>query len=418
MDDSPKDPKITGLPNCSFAESDRFASRRSTLRTNNFLKKWTAKAAVTAALGFASASASAVPYVDFTVDPSSHGGPAAFVADKITGNYVQVITFTPTSVAGGTFASSLKWQAGQFVANDGTAPLPGITTGLGISYGLYALHRAIGTFTFNAGGGATFVYDAGVGSFSMGIDGYAGLTTFTEPTSGAAAWVLGNNGDDTEVATGVPDRGAGQLIPSLPTCDPGINCGSFGASTSFALKAAGMGFFVAPIPFYNTSFQSGQLNNFSVSGTQTINGSLDVIFAGGQPPPVSDSDGDGVPDGDDNCPDTASGDPVDANGCSAAQLDTDNDGVSDANDYCANTVIPESVPSRSLGVNRFALVDGDDVFDTKSPKGKGPRRSYTTADTAGCSCTQIIEAQGLGKGHTKFGCSISAMDDWVNLVTP
>ena len=62
--------------------------------------------------------------------------------------------------------------------------------------------------------------------------------------------------------------------------------------------------------------------------------------------------------------------------------------------------------------------DGDGLFETKSPKGKGPRRSYTIADTAGCLCTQIIEAHGLGNGPTKFGCSISAMDDWVDLVAP
>lgn len=98
--------------------------------------------------------------------------------------------------------------------------------------------------------------------------------------------------------------------------------------------------------------------------------------------------------------------------------DTDGDGVLDDADNCPSTIIPESVPTKSLGVNRFALVDGGDVFDTTSPNGNGPGRSYSTTDTAGCSCTQIIDALGLGKGHTKFGCSISAMDDWVNLVTP
>jgi hypothetical protein len=51
-------------------------------------------------------------------------------------------------------------------------------------------------------------------------------------------------------------------------------------------------------------------------------------------------------------------------------------------------------------------------------KGNGPGRSYTTADTAGCSCQQIIAALGLGQGHTKHGCSISAMDEWVALVNP
>ena len=99
-------------------------------------------------------------------------------------------------------------------------------------------------------------------------------------------------------------------------------------------------------------------------------------------------------------------------------LDADGDGVPNGEDNCPSTVIPESVPTRSLGVNHFALVDGDNTFDTTSPRGNGPGRSYTTVHTAGCSCTQIIEAQGLGNGHTKFGCSISAMDDWIELVTP
>jgi hypothetical protein len=97
-------------------------------------------------------------------------------------------------------------------------------------------------------------------------------------------------------------------------------------------------------------------------------------------------------------------------------LDSDDDGVPDGDDVCPATVIPESVPTVRLGTNRWALVDDAFEFDTISPKGKGPGRSYSTADTAGCSCEQIIVEQGLGKGHTKFGCSISAMDDWVKLV--
>ena len=93
--------------------------------------------------------------------------------------------------------------------------------------------------------------------------------------------------------------------------------------------------------------------------------------------------------------------------------------VEDIDDVCPNTIIPEFVPNRSLGVNRFALTDNSDyVFDTTSPKGEGPRRSYNTVDTAGCSCTQIIDALGLGKGHTEFGCSISTMDEWVALPNP
>ena len=98
--------------------------------------------------------------------------------------------------------------------------------------------------------------------------------------------------------------------------------------------------------------------------------------------------------------------------------DSDGDGVVDPIDACPDTVIPEAtVPGVRLGVNRFALVDDDFDFDTTPPEGEGPGRSYTTADTAGCSCEQIIGALELGAGHAKFGCSISAMDEWVGLVS-
>jgi hypothetical protein len=54
--------------------------------------------------------------------------------------------------------------------------------------------------------------------------------------------------------------------------------------------------------------------------------------------PIADSDGDGVEDALDRCPNTPSGTPVDANGCSAAQRDTDGDGVPDSIDACPGTV--------------------------------------------------------------------------------
>ncbi len=98
--------------------------------------------------------------------------------------------------------------------------------------------------------------------------------------------------------------------------------------------------------------------------------------------------------------------------------DSDGDGVADPVDFCPDTVIPESVPTSRLGVNRFALVDDNGIFDTTSPQGRGPRLTFSIEDTAGCSCEQIIAELGLGKGHEKFGCSISAMEDWVEVVAP
>ncbi len=99
--------------------------------------------------------------------------------------------------------------------------------------------------------------------------------------------------------------------------------------------------------------------------------------------------------------------------------DADGDGVLDYDDYCPGTNIPEGVPTVRLNPNHWALTDSDFAFDTPiKHKAKGPNRSYMIEDTAGCSCKQIIDAQGLGGGHSKHGCSISAMDDWIELVTP
>src|SRR5205814_1948946 len=56
------------------------------------------------------------------------------------------------------------------------------------------------------------------------------------------------------------------------------------------------------------------------------------VFAGGGP--ATDSDGDGVPDRRDACPNTPAGATVDARGCPS---DSDGDGVLDGLDRCANT---------------------------------------------------------------------------------
>lgn len=95
--------------------------------------------------------------------------------------------------------------------------------------------------------------------------------------------------------------------------------------------------------------------------------------------------------------------------------DEDRDGVGDDADLCPATVLPESVPTIRLGPYRYADTDGDGVFNT----GARPRWSWhdpwtpSLKDTGGCSCEQIIDARGLGKGHRKFGCSIGVMIGWI-----
>lgn len=139
-----------------------------------------------------------------------------------------------------------------------------------------------------------------------------------------------------------------------------------------------------------------------------------------------DLDADGHCGDVDNCVDVPNADQADADDDTFGDVcdicpddaddDADADGVCGDVDVCADTLLPDDVPTIALGVNRWADVDGDGVFDTTASKGKGPGRSYTLQDTAGCSCAQIIDELGLGEGHEKYGCSIGAMDNWVSLV--
>lgn len=245
-----------------------------------FKKTLLAVAAGASLMSVTGTAMSAAVFPDFTVNASAYGGSSSFTADKITGNYSEVITFDGL----GNFAISIKWNAGQFVANDGNDPLAnsgfggGANTGLNNTYAMYGLFQSSGTvtaidathFTFNVGSG---------GSLGVFID-KNGDTTFAAPATGNLAYTLASNGDDVSIATGLGVSGSGTLNTS---CSGGINCGSFGQTTTFELTDDGKLFFTAPAPFYQFSLQSGQLNSFEVTGTQTINGSMDVIFAVPEP---------------------------------------------------------------------------------------------------------------------------------------
>jgi hypothetical protein len=148
-------------------------------------------------------------------------------------------------------------------------------------------------------------------------------------------------------------------------------------------------------------------------------------------PGCEDYDADAFCDEEDNCPEHENGDQADTDGdavgdaCDVCPLDAENDadqdGVCGDADVCPETVLPERVPTVSLGRNRFAEIDGDAVFDTTLPgvrRTRPAKRIYTIVDTAGCSCEQIIAAAGLGRGLRKFGCTLDAMDAWIAGVAP
>ena len=91
--------------------------------------------------------------------------------------------------------------------------------------------------------------------------------------------------------------------------------------------------------------------------------------------------------------------------------DLDGDGVENSADMCPGTVIPEDVPTRFLLPLRFALTDDDTVFNVGLPRVFG-RIRITTEDTAGCSCSQIIDALGASSFNRRYGCGIVTITRW------
>jgi hypothetical protein len=243
---------------------------------NKMITKTLLASAVAVVCAFSAnvASAQTTVFQDFTVNPA--GTYENFVADKLTGNYTEIATFN----SDGTFTANLKWTAAAFVAEDGTNQLKGSATGLNSTYGIYGLYTASGTYTTNAAGRTDFVFAPGTGSLSVFLD-QNNDTTFT---AGSTIYTLGATGDDLKLANGIALSGNGYIDPANTQCTGAIFCGAFGSTTSFDLTADGSEFFVAPSPFYQLSFQSGQVNNFTPSGRQLINGSLDVTFNSNEVP--------------------------------------------------------------------------------------------------------------------------------------
>lgn len=93
-------------------------------------------------------------------------------------------------------------------------------------------------------------------------------------------------------------------------------------------------------------------------------------------------------------------------------LDSDGDGILDCDEaeFCWGTVADE--PTVGLGVNRW-IWDGTGWI-TNSPKGNGPKKSFTMEQTRGCSCFQILATyDDPMEGHYKFGCSQSVLEEFI-----
>jgi hypothetical protein len=244
----------------------------------NTLKKSIISVALTASLAVVSNNAISAVLPDFVVDPDMASPLTTFTADKINGNYAETIDFATT-----TFNSSIVVTFASFVQNDGVTSLPGITTGLGNSYGLYALYTGSGTFGVSPTDPTKTEFIFTSSSFEFYYDDYTdGVTAFTDPGAGNASSQWGTSNADLLLASGGL-TGPTTLSSNgglLDNACSGANCGSFGITNQFMLTTAGSDFFIDPTPFYNVTLGSGNFNSFAAipGTTQKANGSADISF--------------------------------------------------------------------------------------------------------------------------------------------
>jgi OOP family OmpA-OmpF porin len=113
----------------------------------------------------------------------------------------------------------------------------------------------------------------------------------------------------------------------------------------------------------------------SLAASSSMAGFVESIFLA-KPAPVAvlDSDGDGVPDNKDKCPNTPKGVKVDVFGC---PLDTDRDGVPDYLDQCPNTPLGATVDARGCWTYESTV-----LFDLNSAKVKPEAQAVLTEAVA------------------------------------
>ena len=124
-----------------------------------------------------------------------------------------------------------------------------------------------------------------------------------------------------------------------------------------------------------------------------------------------DTDGDGVDDAADQCPNTAAGATVDAVGCADAQKDTDGDGVDDVADQCPNTAAGATVDADGCA-DAQKDTDGDGVDDAADQCSNTAAGS--TVDADGCADAQK-DTDGDTIADDTDNCPLIANSDQADL---
>jgi len=180
-------------------------------------------------------------------------------------------------------------------------------------------------------------------------------------------------------------------------CNPGGNCVVTwdGAPTKYSVPAAVAAAATTPVGDYSitlseTAGTTQAVNPSIPSGSGIGNAKLDdnverTITVHVVAPTITDSDGDGVSDGTDNCPNVSNADQADADGdgvgnacdncpnaSNANQANADSDGLGDACDNCPNASNADQ-----------ANADSDGLGDACDPNSYPPAVLTAAADKAG-----------------------------------
>ena len=163
-----------------------------------------------------------------------------------------------------------------------------------------------------------------------------------------------------------------------------------------AAAGAGVGAGLGAIVGFQGDRDSGEGAAVGVAVGGLVGGALGLILCKGE---ELDSDGDGVPDSIDECPNTPIGVEVDAKGC---PIDSDGDGVPDYLDKCPNTPKGCKVDKDGCPIDS----DGDGVPDCLDKCPNTPRD--TKVDKNGCP---IVGEELLILHGIKFGFDSAKISD-------
>lgn len=132
---------------------------------------------------------------------------------------------------------------------------------------------------------------------------------------------------------------------------------------------------------------------------------------------ILDDDNDGVPESDDQCPGTPTGETVDENGCAENQKDTDGDGVNDDVDECPDSVEGDEVNATGCTTNTEGAggeiedADGDGITDNDDQCPNTPEGE--AVNEQGCSNSQN-DSDGDGVNNGSDDCPETPAGETVN----